>query len=79
MWIHPNFRHCNAKGENVRRYPAYRESFARRRCPVPATGYYEWMKVTPKVKQRYYIERQDGRLTRTPKLEIKFRVKSLLP
>ena len=62
MWIHPNFRHCNAKGENVRRYPAYRESFARRRCLVPATGYYEWMKVSPKVKQRYYIERQDGRL-----------------
>ena len=61
MWTHGKFSHCNAKGENVRRYPAYRESFARRRCLVPATGYYEWMKVTPKVKQRYYIERKDGK------------------
>ena len=62
MWIHPKYRHFNAKGENVRRYPAYRESFASRRCLVPATGYYEWMKVSPKVKQRYYIERNDGKL-----------------
>ena len=29
---------------------------------MPATGYYEWMKITPKVKQRFYIERKDGRL-----------------
>ena len=61
MWIHAKYRHCNAKGENVARYPAYRESFARRRCLVPARGFYEWKPIDgTKLKQRYYIERTDG-------------------
>ncbi len=61
MWVHEKFRHPNAKGENVRRYPAYRESFAHRRCLVPATGYYEWKLIQKPHKQRYYIERKDGK------------------
>ena len=63
MWKHAKFQHCNAKGENVRRYPAYRESFAHRRCLVPATGYFEWAPIPgTKLKQRFYIERIDGKL-----------------
>jgi putative SOS response-associated peptidase YedK len=62
MWRHEKYQHCNAKAENVARYPAYRESFARRRCLVPAKGFYEWKPIgETKLKQRYYIERIDGR------------------
>ena len=32
----------NARGETVAASPMFRESFARRRCIVPADGYYEW-------------------------------------
>jgi putative SOS response-associated peptidase YedK len=40
--------------------PAFRSSFARRRCIVPVDGFYEW-KVVPgsKVKQPFYIHRPD--------------------
>lgn len=63
MWKHERYQHCNAKAENVSRYPAYRESFARRRCLVPARGFYEWKPIEgTKLKQRYYIERVDGQL-----------------
>ena len=63
MWKHPKYQHCNAKAENVSRYPAYRESFARRRCLVPARGFYEWKAIEgTKLKQRFYIERVDGRM-----------------
>lgn len=63
IWKHAKFQHCNAKGENVRKYPAYCESFNSRRCLIPATGYYEWARIPgAKLKQRFYIERLDGKL-----------------
>jgi len=62
MWKHERFSHPNAKSENVVRYPTYRESFRTRRCIVPARGFYEWRPIPDtKLKQRYYIERTDGR------------------
>ncbi|TXL72574.1 SOS response-associated peptidase [Vineibacter terrae] len=43
----------NARAESVRDKPTFRQSFERRRCLVPATGWYEWQKVGPKKRPIY--------------------------
>ena len=56
-------RLINARAETVAVKPAFRRAFARRRCILPADGYYEWQAVTEQGKQRkqpYYIYRKDG-------------------
>ncbi len=53
----------NARVESVPTKPAFRKAFARRRCLVPADGWYEWRTVdTPDGprKQPMYMTPQDG-------------------
>lgn len=57
----PNTKYStiNARAETVAQKPAYRDSFQRRRCLVPATGFYEW-EVGEHGKQPYHIGLQGG-------------------
>ncbi|MCP3988812.1 MAG: SOS response-associated peptidase [Actinomycetia bacterium] len=51
----------NARSETVLNKPAFRQAIGRRRCLIPADGFYEWMKVPGnKKKQPYYIHHRDG-------------------
>ena len=54
-------RLINARAETVAVKPSFRAAFARRRCLIPADGYYEWM-TEGKAKQPFYIYRTDGGL-----------------
>ena len=38
----PKVPHINARAETVHKLPLFREGFAKRRCLIPATGFYEW-------------------------------------
>jgi putative SOS response-associated peptidase YedK len=49
----------NARAETITEKSMFRESFQRRRCLMPASGYYEWLD-TPDGKQPYYFTRRDG-------------------
>jgi putative SOS response-associated peptidase YedK len=55
-------RMINARIETVAEKPSYRQAFAKRRCLLPADGYFEWMPVEgdKKKKQPYYIRPEDG-------------------
>ena len=52
-------RMINARSETASGKPAFRAAFKRRRCVVPADGFYEWRK-TPDGKQPYRIVVDDG-------------------
>lgn len=49
----------NARQETVATTPAFRTAFARRRCLVPADGYYEWQPHAGG-KQAWYLCARDG-------------------
>ena len=54
-------RMINARSETAAAKPAFRRAFARRRCLVPADGFYEWRAIEgQRRKQPYYIHRPDG-------------------
>jgi putative SOS response-associated peptidase YedK len=49
----------NARSESVDRRPSFREAFERRRCLVPADGFYEW-KRRGGAKAPFWIRPEDG-------------------
>jgi putative SOS response-associated peptidase YedK len=53
-------RMINARVETVAEKPAFREAFAKRRCLLPADGYYEWYVQQAGGKQPFFIRRRDG-------------------
>lgn len=55
-------RMINARAESVADKPAYRRAFAKRRCIIPADGFYEWRAREGRAKEPMYIHRRDGEL-----------------
>jgi len=51
----------NARADTVASKPSFREAFKKRRCLVPASGYYEWKGQSPN-KQPYFIHDPAGHL-----------------
>jgi putative SOS response-associated peptidase YedK len=45
-------RMFNARAESLTTKAAFRTALARRRCLIPASGYYEWMKLAPEMSKR---------------------------
>jgi putative SOS response-associated peptidase YedK len=54
------FSTINAKAENLMKTAMWRVPFQRRRCLIPADGFYEWKKLDAKTKQPYAFAMQDG-------------------
>lgn len=56
-------RMINARAETLAQKNAYKSSFAKRRCLIPADGFYEWRKLGPgkkPKKQPMFVRRADG-------------------
>ena len=52
------YRMINARCESVAEKPSFRSAFKKRRCLIPADGFYEWQK-RGKEKQPYFIHLTD--------------------
>lgn len=52
-------RMINARRETLTTKPAFRSAYARRRCLIPADGYYEWQRDGTR-KQPWFLTPRDG-------------------
>jgi len=52
-------RMINARAETAATKPAFRQAFSKRRCLIPADGFYEWKKLAGKKKQPYFVRPRD--------------------
>ena len=50
----------NARCETITSKPSFSDSFRKRRCLIPANGFYEWKRLDHKSKQPWNIFRDDG-------------------
>ncbi|MCX7717347.1 MAG: SOS response-associated peptidase [Candidatus Sumerlaeaceae bacterium] len=53
-------RLINARADSAAAKPAFRHAMKRRRCLIPADGFYEWAARPGRTKQPYLIRRRDG-------------------
>ena len=54
-------RLINARAESLAEKAAFKTAFRKRRCIIPADGFYEWQRVAgTKQKQPMFIHRRDG-------------------
>lgn len=54
-------RLINARGERITTSNAFKRAFERRRCIVPADGFYEWQAIAgQRSKQPWFFRRRDG-------------------
>ncbi len=54
-------RMINARADGLATKGAFKHAFRKRRCIVPADGFYEWRKIPgQKTKQPYFVHRGDG-------------------
>ncbi|MCA1564431.1 MAG: SOS response-associated peptidase [Acidobacteria bacterium] len=53
-------RLINARSETVEEKPSFREAFKKRRCIIPADGFYEWRRTGGK-KQPFFFRMRDER------------------
>lgn len=53
------FKTINAMSETAAEKPAFRDAMSRRRCLIPADGFYEWLRVGVKEKQPYSFGMMD--------------------
>lgn len=62
FWLKPEqlsqrpYSTINARSDRIRTAPTYREPFAKRRCIVPATGWFEWQKMNAKQKRPFHFQ-----------------------
>ncbi|MGD7034606.1 SOS response-associated peptidase [Methylotuvimicrobium buryatense] len=54
-------RLINARAETLADKPSFRSAYSKRRCLIPATGFYEWQQ-TETGKQPYHVHFPDNRL-----------------
>ena len=54
--------HINARAETAGARRAFRGAFARRRCLIPATGFYEWKRVPGRKPQPWLLKLASGRV-----------------
>ena len=54
------FSTINARAESLMNTAMWRVPFQRRRCLIPADGFYEWKKLDVKTKQPYAYSLKDG-------------------
>ena len=57
--IRPGKPLVNARGETLLEKPSFRNAFRRRRCLIPADGFYEWQGDVPGKKIPQFIHRPD--------------------
>jgi putative SOS response-associated peptidase YedK len=50
----------NARSETLTEKPSFKEAYKKRRCLVPAAGFFEWKNGFGRAKTPHYVHRKDG-------------------